>query len=41
LSALEDWLASQGVANIEALNQLLRQAHSWRDFYGGRVEAAP
>ncbi len=32
-AALEDWLSGQGVRNIEALNQLLRNAHSWREFY--------
>ncbi len=29
--ALEEWLSTEGVKNIEALNQLLRNAHSWQD----------
>lgn len=37
-SALEDWLADRGVRNIEALNLILKGAHSWREFYGGAVE---
>ncbi|RPJ81988.1 MAG: tagatose 1,6-diphosphate aldolase [Acidobacteria bacterium] len=32
-AALEDWLSGEGVRNIEALNQLLRNAHSWKEFY--------
>ena len=32
LSALEDWLATEGVKNIEALNQRLRNARSWQHF---------
>lgn len=37
-AALEDWLAERGVQNIEALNLILKDAHSWRAFYGGAVE---
>ncbi|RPI28254.1 MAG: tagatose 1,6-diphosphate aldolase [Acidobacteria bacterium] len=33
VAALEDWLSDQGVRNIEALNQLLGNAHAWREFY--------
>ncbi|RPJ60267.1 MAG: tagatose 1,6-diphosphate aldolase [Acidobacteria bacterium] len=33
VAALEDWLSEQGVQNIEALNQLLKNAHSWKEFY--------
>ncbi len=33
VASLEEWLSRQGVRNIEALNQLLRDAHSWREFY--------
>jgi tagatose 1,6-diphosphate aldolase len=33
VSALEEWLSGQGVRNIEALNQVLRDAHSWKEFY--------
>jgi len=32
-AALEDWLSGEGVRNIEALNQLLKNAHSWKEFY--------
>ncbi len=32
-SALEEWLLSEGVRNIEALNQLLRNARSWQDAF--------
>ncbi len=32
-AALEDWLSRDGVRNIEALNQLLGNAHSWKEFY--------
>lgn len=41
LSALEDWLADQGVKNIQALNAVLdRVAHPWFEKYGGmdRIE---
>lgn len=40
LAALEDWLADRGVKNIQALNACLRGAHSWREFYGDRLEVA-
>lgn len=36
-AALEAWLEDRGVANVEALNQVLAQgAKPWWDFYGGR-----
>ena len=31
VSALRDWLSDEGVRNIEALNQLLKDAHSWKE----------
>lgn len=40
LQALEDWLADRGVANIQALNEVLEGARPWREFYGGQVEVA-
>ena len=33
LSALEDWLLTDGVRNIRALNEILAGACSWKDFY--------
>ena len=32
-SAMEDWLSDRGVKNIQALNEILKQAHSWKAFY--------
>ena len=32
LSALEDWLLTDGVRNIQALNEILAGACSWKDF---------
>ncbi|MCZ6876904.1 MAG: tagatose 1,6-diphosphate aldolase, partial [Acidobacteria bacterium] len=32
LSALEDWLGDRGIQNIQALNEILAEAHSWQDF---------
>jgi tagatose 1,6-diphosphate aldolase len=32
LSALEDWLSTRGVSNIQAVNEILAGACSWRDF---------
>ena len=32
-SALEDWLSSRGVRNIQALNEILAGASSWKDCY--------
>ena len=33
LSALEDWLSTRGVRNIQALNEILAGACSWKDVY--------
>ncbi len=33
LSALEDWLSTEGVRTIQALNEILSGACSWKDFY--------
>jgi tagatose 1,6-diphosphate aldolase len=33
LSALEDWLANEGVKNIQRVNTLLRPAKPWFSFY--------
>lgn len=33
-SALEDWMNSEGVKNIEAVNHAIVGAHSWREKYG-------
>ncbi|MEY2413314.1 MAG: tagatose 1,6-diphosphate aldolase [Acidobacteriaceae bacterium] len=33
LSALEDWLANEGVKNIQRINTLLRPANPWFSFY--------
>ncbi len=32
--ALEDWMGNEGVKNIEAVNQAIVGAHSWRNKYG-------
>lgn len=32
-AALEEWLSTEGVKNIEALNQRLRSARSWQDAF--------
>ena len=32
-AAMEDWLSERGVRNIQALNEILQQAHSWKTFY--------
>ena len=34
LSALEDWLADQGVKNIDAVNAAIQSAKSWHAKYG-------
>ena len=34
LKALEDWLADQGVKNINAVNDAIKSAKSWRTKYG-------
>lgn len=36
-SALEDWLAAEGVRNVQAINDRLRRATAW---YAGNAEAA-
>ncbi len=36
--ALEEWMADRGRQNIQALNQILAGAHSWQDFYGGKLD---
>ena len=34
--ALEEWLSDQGVKNVQALNEVLKQcAHPWYTVYGG------
>ncbi|MBI4466566.1 MAG: tagatose 1,6-diphosphate aldolase [Acidobacteria bacterium] len=38
VKALEDWLADQGVKNIQAVNDRLKTARPWYSFYG--VESA-
>lgn len=40
VKALEDWLADQGVKNIEAVNQRLKAAKPWYSFYGVESAAA-
>jgi tagatose 1,6-diphosphate aldolase len=37
--ALEDWLAGEGVKNIEAVNAAIKPAKSWRNKYGLAVSA--
>ena len=32
LAALEDWLSTRGVSNIQAINEILAGAYSWKDF---------
>ena len=32
--ALEGWMETEGVKNIEAVNQAIVGAHSWREKYG-------
>ena len=36
MKALEDWLGDTGVKNIDAVNQAIKSAKSWR----GKVKAA-
>ncbi len=38
-NALEDWMANQGVKNIEAVNAAIKGAHSWREKYGVAAHA--
>ena len=40
LKALEDWLADQGVKNIQSVNQRLKAAKPWYSFYGVESAAA-
>ncbi len=40
VKALEDWLADQGVKNIQAVNQRLKAAKPWYSFYGVESAAA-
>ncbi|MGH9727031.1 MAG: tagatose 1,6-diphosphate aldolase [Candidatus Acidiferrales bacterium] len=40
LSAFQDWLADQGVKNIENVNKALRAAKPWFAFYGAASAAA-
>ena len=38
-AALEQWLAGEGVQNIQAVNQCLGAAHPWYAFYGAKSAA--
>jgi tagatose 1,6-diphosphate aldolase len=40
LNAFQDWLADQGVKNIENVNRALRAAKPWYAFYGAESAAA-
>jgi tagatose 1,6-diphosphate aldolase len=40
LKALEDWLATEGVKNIQSVNQRLVAAKPWYGFYGATSSAA-
>jgi len=40
VKALEDWLADQGVKNIESVNARLKAAKPWYSFYGAESAAA-
>jgi tagatose 1,6-diphosphate aldolase len=40
LKALEDWLAAQGVKNIQNVNERLKAAKPWFGFYGASSAAA-
>ncbi len=40
LKALEDWLADQGVKNIQSVNARLKAAKPWYSFYGVESAAA-
>lgn len=37
--ALENWMSDEGVKNIEAVNNAIRGAHSWRDRYSAAAQA--
>ncbi len=39
VNALEDWMQTQGVKNIEAVNAAIKGAHSWRERYGVAAHA--
>ncbi len=39
MNALEDWMQTQGVKNIEAVNAAIKGAHSWRERYGVAAHA--
>lgn len=39
LTAFHDWLAKQGVENVERVNQALREAKPWHAFYGSDAAA--
>ena len=38
--ALEDWLADQGVKNIQNVNEHLKPAKPWYSFYGATSASA-
>ena len=38
-AALEKWLQGQGVANINAVNDRLKAARPWYEFYGAKSPA--
>jgi tagatose 1,6-diphosphate aldolase len=38
--AFEDWMNSEGVKNIQNVNECLKAATSWQEMYGARSEAA-
>jgi tagatose 1,6-diphosphate aldolase len=40
VKALEDWLANQGVQNIQNVNERLKAAKPWFAFYGAASAAA-
>jgi tagatose 1,6-diphosphate aldolase len=40
LHALEDWLSTQGVKNIQSINARLAHAKAWFEFYGAASAAA-
>lgn len=39
MNALEDWMQTEGVKNIEAVNAAIKGAHSWRERYGVAAHA--
>lgn len=36
IAALEKWLSSQGVANIQGVNRSIEAAKPWYEFYGAK-----